>query len=265
MVKGDDDATAKFLTSYYKIAEPGLLQMAREAGTDLDIISDDIQRMMNPLYFGEERKRFSDTGDVSDFLARLGPNVNYNTYDPETGAPVVLAPWSFASKEREFNPKKNLAFATRTLLGNSNRDFADGKDAIGKMLIDSKLDIDYKKIGKEYDEMLSEEFAAMKQIADVYSSYKQFMKPQELNRLLLNDKDVRGSLGKQGIRFLMSNQYSISKGQRLSRDNKLFRKIRDKNPNVDIGQLSKFFSQLESRYESKSLAEDVPEEIEFEE
>lgn len=58
MVKGDDDATAKFLTSYYKIAEPGLLQMAREAGTDLDMISDDIQRMMNPLYFGEERKDF---------------------------------------------------------------------------------------------------------------------------------------------------------------------------------------------------------------
>ena len=90
------------------------------------------------------------------------------------------------------------------------------------------------------------------------------MKPQELNRLLLNDKDVRGSLGKQGIRFLMSNQYSLSKGQRLSRDNKLFRKIKDKNPSVDISQLSKFFSQLESRYESKSLAEDVPEEIEFE-
>ena len=265
MIKGDDDATAKFLTSYYKIAEPGLLQMAREAGTDLDIISDDIQRMMNPLYFGEERKRFSDTGDVTDFLARLGPNINYNTYDPETGRAAVLAPWSFASKEREFNPKKNLAFATRTLLGNSNRDFADGKNAISKMLIDSKLDIDYKKIGKEYDEMLSEEFAAIKQIADVYSSYKQFMKPQELNRLLLNDKDVRGSLGKQGIRFLMSNQYSISQGERLSRDNKLFRKIRDKNPNVNINQLSKFFRQLESRYESKSLSEDVPEEIEFEE
>lgn len=264
MIKGDDDGAAKFLTNYYKIAEPGLLQMAREAGTDLDIISDDIQRMMTPLYFGEERKRFSDTGDVTDFLARLGPNINYNTYDPDTGAPVVLAPWSFASKEREFNPKKNLAFATRTLLGNSNRDFSDGKDAISKMLIDSKLNIDYKKIGKEYDEMLSEEFAAMKQIADVYSSYKQFMKPQELNRLLLNDKDVRGSLGKQGIRFLMSNQYSIPQGERLSRDNKLFRKIRDKNPSVNINQLSKFFRQIESRYESKSLSEDVPEEIEFE-
>ena len=264
MVKGDDNATAKFLTNYYKIAEPGLLQMAREAGTDLDMISDDVQRMLNPLYFGEERKRFSDTGDVTDFLARLGPNINYNTYDPETGRAAVLAPWSFASKEREFNPKKNLAFATRTLLKNSKRDFQDGVNTISNMLIDSKLNVDYKKIAIEYDAMLAEEFAAVKQIADVYSSYKQFMKPQELNRLLLNDKDVRGSLGKQGIRFLMSNQYSLSKGQRLSRDNKLFRKIKDKNPSVDISQLSKFFSQLESRYESKSLAEDVLEEIEFE-
>ena len=262
MVKGDDNATAKFLINYYKIAEPGLLQMAREAGTDLDMISDDVQRMLNPLYFSEERKRFSDTGDVSDFLARLGPNLNYNTYDPETGRAAVLAPWSFASKEREFNPKKNLSFATRTLLKNSKRDFQDGVNTISNMLIDSKLDVDYKKIAIEYDAMLAEEFAAVKQIADVYGSYRQFMSQRELSNMLLNDKDVRGSLGKEGVRFLTSNKYT--RGKKLSRDNKLFRKIRDKNPNVNIKQLSRFLSQIESKYEAKSLSEDVPEEIEFE-
>jgi len=262
MVKGDDNATAKFLINYYKIAEPGLLQMAREAGTDLDMISDDVQRMLNPLYFSEERKRFSDTGDVSDFLARLGPNLNYNTYDPETGRAAVLAPWSFASKEKEFNPKKNLSFATRTLLKNSKRDFQDGVNTISNMLIDSKLDVDYKKIAIEYDAMLAEEFAAVKQIADVYGSYRQFMSQRELSNMLLNDKDVRGSLGKEGVRFLTSNKYT--RGKKLSRDNKLFRKIRDKNPNVNIKQLSRFLSQIESKYEAKSLSEDVPEEIEFE-
>ena len=262
MVKGDDNATAKFLINYYKIAEPGLLQMAREASTDLDMISDDVQRMLNPLYFGEERKRFSDTGDVSDFLARLGPNLNYNTYDPETGRAAVLAPWSFASKEKEFNPKKNLSFATRTLLKNSKRDFQDGVNTISNMLIDSKLDVDYKKIAIEYDAMLAEEFAAVKQIADVYGSYRQFMSQRELSNMLLNDKDVRGSLGKEGVRFLTSNKYT--RGKKLSRDNKLFRKIRDKNPNVNIKQLSRFLSQIESKYEAKSLSEDVPEEIEFE-
>ena len=260
---GDDDATADALIKYYKIAEPGLLQMAREAGTNLDIVSDDIQRAMNPRYFDEKRKRFSDTGDVADFLARLGPNFNYNTYDPKTGAPVVLAPWSFASKEREFNPKKNFTFTTRTLLKNSDRDFQSSKEDISNMLTDSELTIDYKAIAKEYDEMLSEEFAATKQIADLVISYGRFMSPRELSKMMLNDKQATGSLSKQGVRFLMSNKYKPSSGKKLSQDKKLRARIRKSNrDNVDMQSLMKLFRDIESRYEAKSLSEDVPEELE---
>jgi len=263
---GDDDATANALIKYYKIAEPGLLQMAREAGTNLDIISDDIQRAMNPRYFDEKRKRFSDTGDVSDFLARLGPNFNYNTYDPDTSLPVYLAPWSFASKEREFNPKKNFSFTTRTLLKNSDRDFDSAKQTISNMLTDSELDIDYKAIAKEYDEALSEEFAATKQIADLVISYGRFMSPKELSQMLLNDKQAIGSLSKQGVRFLRSNKYKPSSGKKLSQDKNLRARIRKSNrDNVDMQSLMKLFRAIESKYEAKSLSEDVPEEIEFEE
>ena len=261
---GDDDATANALIKYYKIAEPGLLQMAREAGTNLDIISDDIQRAMNPRYFDEKRKRFSDTGDVSDFLARLGPNFNYNTYDPDTGLPVVLAPWSFASKEREFNPKKNFAFTTRTLLKNSDRDFDSAKENISNMLTDSELAIDYKAIIKEYDNALSEEFAATKQIADLVISYGRFMSPKELSQMLLNDKQAIGSLSKQGVRFLRSNKYKPSSGKKLSQSKDLRARIRKSNrDNVDMQSLMKLFRAVESKYEAKSLSEDVPEEIEF--
>ena len=262
MVKGDDDGAAKFLTNYYKIAEPGLIQMMREAGTDLDIISDDIQRAMNPTYFGEKRQRFSDTGDVSDFLARLGPNFNYNTYDPETGRAAVLAPWSFASKERKFSPRKNFAFAVRTLLSNSDRDFDDGRRDIKSMLTD-RLSIDYKDIAQEYDRMLAEEFAASKQIAGVVGSYKEFMSPIKLNRMLLTDKVAIGSLGKDAVRFIMNNKYKVSSGKRLSQDNELFREIRKNNPQINQSDLHKLFRQIESRYESKSLSDDVPEEIKF--
>ena len=276
---GDDDATANALIKYYKIAEPGLVQMMREAGTNLDIISDDIQRNMNPRYFDEKRKRFSDTGDVSDFLARLGPNFNYNTYitsdmiKEKTGfktpmelpVPIQLSPWSFASKEREFNPKKNFAFTTRTLLKNSDRDFQSGKQDIGNMLTDSELTIDYKAIAKEYDEMLSEEFAATKQIADLVISYGRFMNPRELSKMILNDKQATGSLSKQGIRFLMSNKYKPSSGKKLSQDKKLRARIRKSNrDNVDMQSLIKLFRDIESRYEAKSLSEDVPEELEVE-
>ena len=252
------------MIKYYKIAEPGLLQMAREAGTNLDIISDDIQRAMNPRYFDEKRKRFSDTGDVSDFLARLGPNFNYNTYDPDTGLPVVLAPWSFASKEREFNPKKNFAFTTRTLLKNSDRDFDSAKENISNMLTDSELAIDYKAIIKEYDNALSEEFAATKQIADLVISYGRFMSPKELSQMLLNDKQAIGSLSKQGVRFLRSNKYKPSSGKKLSQSKDLRARIRKSNrDNVEMQSLMKLFRAVESKYEAKSLSEDVPEEIEF--
>ena len=131
------------------------------------------------------------------------------------------------------------------------------------MLTDSELTIDYKAIAREYDEMLSEEFAATKQIADLVISYGRFMSPRELSKMMLNDKQATGSLSKQGVRFLMSNKYKPSSGKKLSQDKKLRARIRKSNrDNVDMQSLMKLFRDIESRYEAKSLSEDVPEELE---
>ena len=263
-INSDNPAdVAKNLVKSYKIMEPGLIQMAREGAMDLGVFNTDVlggtvsdlERVLNPLYFGEERSRFSDTNDLNDFLAKLGPNWNYG---------LGLAPWSFASKEKEFNPKKNFAFGTRTLLKNADNDYDTNKNKIKNMLIDTSLPINYNNIIKLYDDALSEQFEGHKNVASLISTYMQFMKPVEIKKML-NNKVIAGPLSKQGITGLLSNMYMPSDGKLLSRDKKLITEIRRKNPSVSVVDLVKIFREIERDYLKRSLSEDAPEEIEFEE
>ena len=56
-----------------------------------------------------------------------------------------------------------------------------------------------------------------------------------------------------------------SDGKLLSRDKKLIGEIRRNNPNVNVVDLVKLFRNIERDYLKRSLSEDAPEEIEFEE
>jgi hypothetical protein len=256
--KGDGDAFARAASEYYKLAEPGFAKTAREMGTDLGMLKDfpEVERNLSRLYFGEDRKHFEDSGSTADWFAKHGLN---KAYGP------LLMPWSMASREREFNPKKNFAFTSRTLLRNSSNDFRQGATSIENELTDPTLSIDYEDIGKRYDSMLAEEYAAYQQMAGLVSSYKRFMKPTELNRLILKDKDARGSLSKRGARFLLANKYSVSPSKRLSTKKELFKKIRDKNPDISLPDLKKYFLTIEKKYDGLSLSEDAPEPLEFKE
>ena len=256
--KGDGDAFARAASEYYKLAEPGFAKTAREMGTDLGMLKDfpEVERNLSRLYFGEDRKHFEDSGSTADWFAKHGLNKAYGPF---------LMPWSMASREREFNPKKNFAFTSRTLLRNSSNDFRQGATSIENELTDPTLSIDYEDIGKRYDSMLAEEYAAYQQMAGLVSSYKRFMKPTELNRLILKDKDARGSLSKRGARFLLANKYSVSPSKRLSTKKELFKKIRDKNPDISLPDLKKYFLTIEKKYDGLSLSEDAPEPLEFKE
>ena len=263
----NDEETAKSLAKAYKTMEPGLVQMAREAGTDLGMFDtklalpeflggadvSEIERILNPLYFGEERSRFSDTNDLTNYLAKLGPNWNYGT---------GLAPWSFASKEKEFNPKKNFAFGTRTLLKNADDDFDTNRNSIKNMLIDKSLPLNYNTIIKLYDDALSEQFESHKNVASLISSYMEFMKPIEIKKML-SDKKIAGPLSKKGITGLLSNMYMPADGKLLSRNKELIKEIRTANPSVSVVDLVKLFRGVERDYLKRSLSESTPEEIEF--
>ena len=145
---------------------------------------------------------------------------------------------------------------------NAKRDRADTTKTISNILTDKDIPIDFEEIGRDYDEALAEEFEAFKLVKKLVNSYRKFMKPTELNRLVYKDKEAM-ALSKHGKRFLMANKYGISPGSRLSTNKKLFKKIRERNPSVDLAALKRFFVQIENRYDRRSLATDEVKPIEF--
>ena len=146
---------------------------------------------------------------------------------------------------------------------NADNDFDTNKTKIKNTLIDPSLPINYKHILTMYDDMLSEQFEAHKNVASLISSYMEFMKPLEIKKML-GDKVIAGPLSKNGITGLLSNMYIPSDGKLLSRSKEMLATIRRKNPSIDLPALVALFRQVERDYLRRSLSEDVPEELEVE-
>jgi len=252
--KGDWDSVGDLFAKWWKLSETGIVKMGREMGTDLRVLPPGLERNFNKLFFGEDRKHLEDSGSLADWFAKHGLNTNVGPY---------LMPWSMASREREFNPKKNFAFTTRTLMQNSKEVRKTGLDNINEQLLDKSLPVDYEYIAKTYDDMLATEFAAYQQMAELLSSYMEFMKPVELNRLL-KDKDTIGSISKRGMRFLQANLYDTSPEKRLSSvKNKIYKEIKKGNPNINLFELRKFFQEIEKPYNKRLLSKNTPEPVEI--
>ena len=235
---------------------PGYIKTAREMGTDLGAIPDTMVRNFNKLYFGEDRKYLEDSGSLSTWLAKHGFNAQYSPW---------LLPWTMASKEREFNPTKNLGFTTKTLIKNSDEVRNIGLANIKEQLLDKSLPVDWQYIAKTYDNILSTEFAAYQQVAEVLGSYKEFMNSREWEKLIRN-KDATSSLSKESISFLRRNLYNVSSTKGLSSlKNDLLKDIKKRNPNINLKQLRNFFIQIEKPYYKRRLSLDVPEPVEVEE
>ena len=256
MNKGDWDSAGDYFTKLWKLGEPGYIKTAREMGTDLGAIPDTMVRNFNKLYFGEDRKYLEDSGSLSTWLAKHGFNAQYSPW---------LLPWTMASKEREFNPTKNLGFTTKTLIKNSDEVRNIGLANIKEQLLDKSLPVDWQYIAKTYDNILSTEFAAYQQVAEVLGSYKEFMNSREWEKLIRN-KDATSSLSKESMSFLRRNLYNVSSTKGLSSlKNDLLKDIKKRNPNINLKQLRNFFIQIEKPYYKRRLSLDVPEPVEVEE
>lgn len=253
---GDLDSAGDFFAQTFKLAESGILKMGREIGTDLGLMPDGLERNFNKLYYGEDRKYLEDSGSLSTWMAKHAFNAKYSNY---------LLPWTMGSKEREFNPVKNFGFAARTLMKNSKDVRQTGLKNIKEQLLDPSLDVDWNYIANKYDEMLSTDFAAYQQLAEMAGAFKEFMSPIEFTELL-NNKDARGSIGKDNIAALRNNLFRLTKGKRLSNiKSDLIKSIRQKNPSISLSELVRFFSQIEQPYQNRRLSLDAPDPVEFEE
>ena len=256
MNAGDWDSAGDYFTKLWKLGETGWMKMGREMGIDLGAMPPEMERNFNKLYFGEDRKYLEDSGSLSTWLAKHGFNAKYSPW---------LLPWTLASREKEFNPTKNMGFTTRTLMRNSNEVRKVGIENMMEQLNDKSLPVDWKFIAETYDRILSTEFAAYQQVGEVLGSFKEFMTPKEWEKLTRN-KDAMGPIGKGNISFLKKNLYNLTPGKRLSsRRNELFKKIREKNPNINPRDLKRFFVRIEKPYYSRRLSLDAPEPVELEE
>jgi len=252
---GDLDSAGDFFAETFKLAESGILKMAREMGTDLGLMPDGLERNFNRLYTGEDRKYLEDSGSLSTWMAKHAFNAKYSPF---------LLPWTMGSKEREFNPVKNFGFAARTLMKNSKDVRQTGLKNIKEQLLDPAIGVDWNYIANKYDEILSTDFAAYQQLAEMAGAFKEFMSPKEFTELL-NNKDARGSIGKDNIAALRNNLFRLTKGKRLSNiKSDLIKSIRQKNPSISLSELVRFFSQIEQPYQNRRLSLDAPDPVEFE-
>ena len=112
--------------------------------------------------------------------------------------------------------------------------------------------------------MLSTEFNSRQQMKDLLLSYGSFLKPAQINNLLLNDSIVRGSsLSKNQARYLAMNRFMPTK---LSDSKALIKKIKESNKNRPRSQQMRpsvfrnILVQVEKEFNNRSLANDLKEE-----
>ena len=117
-----------------------------------------------------------------------------------------------------------------------------------------------KEVSKIYREMLSTQFESRQQMKDLFLSYQSFLEPFELNRLLLNDDIVRGSLSKEQIRYLIRNRFiptKLSDSKNLMKKIEMTNKNRPRTEKISPYTFRNSLWQVEKEFDNRPLANDV--------
>jgi len=197
-----DEEQAKLLTKIAKTMTPGALKSAAEVAADVGAFSHstftaDIERSFRPLYYGEQRKRFKDSADLSSFLARHNVNTKYGP---------VLASFGIASGEKEWDPVKTFAYVSRNLQKNVLKDITDTKREMLAKIGDPSLPYDSKAMLKEYNELFEEQFVAQQGIAKLIKLYSKVL-PQKQLQAIIRSKPIRGSLSLKQISNINKDRF----------------------------------------------------------
>lgn len=258
-IKGDTPfSVGQSLAKAYKIQEPGILKIGRELAGDFNVMKDlgtvgkEFQIRTDPLYYGEKRADFSDTGDLGEKLARYGI--------PATSA-WSLFPLNASLKEREFDPKKQMAFTVRALLGDANKEWNTTARNIRARLQDTSLEFDFEGLTKMYEDALQEHFVAQQGVAKLANSYKKYMdagKGDRNTRRLLNSSVIKeaGGLSSKEINNILRNRFTAPKIPST-----LWRKLMESNPELFrmIPKYRRELNKIYQYYNLTKLSEEVPE------
>jgi len=257
---GSPEEQGNALIDWYKLQETGLGKMARETLQDLGApeLIDEITKPLgmgrpaskfeaelNKLYYGDQRYRFNDTEELADFFAKHGLNTKHG---------LAAAPFTLAAKERTFNPRKQFAFTLKGLLKPTNTNRRDLMQDITNQLSEPNPTVEPLDVAQDYEDYLRTDFEAHRAIHELISSYRRFIPPQTLNRVIMQDKDVTGSLGNNQLRGLINDKYIPKK---LSTNNKFLMRIKKNNPKINLITLKDILAQIENKYNGLGINLDI--------
>ena len=257
LATGEGDYLDKFV-KVMKTQEPGWFKISRELAAEAGVLDTNkynaaiLESKLSPKLPGEKPERLENYS-LFENLSRYGVN--------------PLEPWALGVKTEEFKPREQLAYSISTLDRGQSKTYKQGREDINAIIGTPTLSLDAG-VGKDikdiYKEMLSTEFNSRQQMKDLLLSYGSFLKPAQINNLLLNDSIVRGSsLSKNQARYLAMNRFMPTK---LSDSKALIKKIKESNKNRPGSQqinpflFRNLLVQVEKDFNNRSLANDVKEE-----
>ena len=240
----DPDVVERSIVNMYKTAEPGALKVATELLGDAGIGSKGWRRSLDPLYYGEERGSFKDSTDITNKFSRYGLQLGAG------GLGLTL-------KEQVIDPKKQMAFTARALMGDANKKWTS---TIGKLKTNLRSP-DYSKdilgLLSDYNEALEEQYMAQQGVADLTSSYINYYGLAKTKKLLF-DKEVKqaGRLSTVEINHILQNKFEAPKIPAT-----FWSDLKTSNPEYSAGDITKIrreFNKLNKLYQNKQLGEEVP-------
>jgi hypothetical protein len=253
-ITSDESTAADALAKAYKLQEPGIIKLGRELAGDFNVLKDlgtfgkEFQIRTDPLYYGEDRANFNDTKDLATKLAKYGI---------PTGSQLAMAPFSLSIKEREFDPKKQMGFTLKTLVGDSNRKWNKTTSDIRKRLQDTDLQFNLKGLLEKYNEALEEQYVSQQGVNQLINSYEKYYGPQAV-RKLLHTKVIKeaGGLSNTEINQLIKNRFTPS---RLPTT--FWSKLINTNPELGkyIPKYRNEFNKIYRQYLNRELSKDLPE------
>jgi hypothetical protein len=254
VLEADEKKMYNSLAKAYKITEPGAIKLARELAGDFNAFEafgqtgKNLQKTLDPLYYGEKRKDFDDAVDTAQFFAKYGINVKN---------PLTIFP-AFSLKEREFDPQKQMAFAVKNLMGKSNKEWTNFNNELKNNLQDPELSVSPISLLESYKEALEENYVAQQGVSNLLSSFVKYYGVKETNKLI-NKKVIKnaGQLSSKEIRALFQNKFAAPE-----LPDSFWQDLKEANPRYSydvIVPLKRKFNELYKYYNRKNLGEDLPE------
>ena len=250
-----DDGT--FLDKLVQVArtqEPGWAKIAREIAVDAGFLDTNaynaaaLESKLDRRLVGEKPERFENYS-LFENLSRYGVN--------------PLQPWALGVKTEEFKPREQLAYTIRAIDSGQQKTYKQGRQEIKDRLTDPTVLPDVKDISNTYREMLSAQFNSRQQMKDLFLSYQSFLRPAQLNRLLMEDKIVGDNLSKDQIRGLIGNYFvptKLSDSKDLMNSIEIANKNRPRSEEIRPYLFKKVLFQVEKEFNNRSLAKNIKEE-----